>query len=103
MIRYSTPTIEIETDIDMDQVDGFWVTFKQNENILRKRKSECAVNGKNISITLTQEETAMFKAYEYVQIQIRWIRGGKASGSNIEYILFSEVLENEVIDIENSN
>lgn len=99
MIRYSTPTIEIETDIDnLQDFSEIWVSFKQNDVILRKTKEQIKIDGKNISVDLSQEETGAFKEKEPVEVQIRFLTSdGKAGGSNIEIIKFSKVLENEVI------
>ena len=103
MIRSSTPTIEIQTDIDLQSLSGFWVSFKQGNEILRKTKSEVEIIENTLKVRLTQEETAKFKAEQLVEIQLRWLsENGSAGGSNIERVQFGRVLEDEVITNENS-
>lgn len=101
MLRYSTPTIEIETDIELKDANNLWLSFRQGEKILRKTKKDLDIEGTSIKVTLTQEETAMFDADKSVRIQLRWLIADKASGSNIIGVTFKEVLEDEVITNEN--
>lgn len=97
MIRYSTPTITIETDIELQDLTEIWVSFKQDNTILRKTKEQITIDNNIIKIFLTQEETAKFKAYENVMVQVRWLKDDIAGGSNIVSVLFNEVLEDEAI------
>lgn len=104
MLRFSTPTIEIETDTALSELSELWVSFKQGNAILRKTKNEIEIDGTNLKIRLTQEETAMFEADKRVEIQLRWLSAnGSASGSNIEAVVFGRVLENEEITNENTD
>ena len=101
MLRYSTPTIYIETDMDLTDSTALWISFKQGDVVLRKTKEELEIKPDVIEVTLNQEETSMFEAYENVKIQLRWLIGSKAGGSNIISVKFYDVLENEVITGEN--
>lgn len=104
MIRYSTPEIVISADVDLSNIAGFWISFKQDDITLRKTKSEVSINQNVVSVTLTQEETAMFIPKKMVQVQLRWIDENEvATGSNIVSIYFDDVLEEEVITLANSN
>lgn len=104
MLRYSTPTIEIESDISFAEFTEIWVSFKQNNVILRKTKSEIEINETIIKVRLSQEETAMFKSDEIVEVQIRWLSdNGSASGTNVVPIVFGRVLEDEVIKVDSAN
>ena len=104
MLRYSTPTIEIEADINLEDFAGLWVSLKQGTIVLRKTKKDLTISGNTLSFELTQEETARFIFTAPVEVQVRWISmDSKTSGSNIVSVHFERVLENEVITIENSN
>lgn len=102
MIRYSTPTIEIESDVDFNAFANIWFSFKQGDTILRKTKSEATIEGMLAKIELSQEETGMFSAEKPVECQVRWITSdNKAGGSNIVLINFKRVLEEGEITVEN--
>lgn len=104
MLRYSTPMIEIESDLNLEDFAGLWVSLKQGKTVLRKTKNDLTINGNTLSFALTQEETAGFISTVPVEVQVRWISmDSKTSGSNIVSVYFERVLENEVITIENSN
>lgn len=102
MIRYSTPTIEIESDVDFNSFANIWFSFKQGDTILRKTKSDVTIDDKIAKIELTQAETGMFSAEKPVECQVRWITSdNKAGGSNIVLINFKRVLEEGEITVEN--
>lgn len=104
MLRYSTPIIEIETDINLADLTALWVSFRQDSVILRKTKEQVKIEGTILKVRLSQEDTAMFKADNIVEVQIRWLtENGSASGSNIASVVFGRVLEEEVISVEGSN
>ena len=104
MIRYSTPKILIETDIDLSLVSGLWVSFQQGNITIRKTKSEVVVNANTVIVSLSQEETGGFDPYQNVYVQVRYLTSdGIAGGSEVASIIFDDSLENEVITDENSN
>lgn len=105
MIRYSTPKIIISTDLDLSVFAEIWVTFKQDEIIIKKTKTDILIKNNNeVEIQLSQEETSQFKAYKPVFVQIRYITPDDlAGGSEIKSILFDESLQDEIISYENTN
>ena len=104
MLRYSTPTITLETTLKLDNFVGFWLSLEQDDIILRKTKKDLVISGNEVSFSLSQEETAMFTDRKPVKIQLRWISlDNKSGGTELTTIRFGEVIEDEVMTIENSN
>lgn len=73
MIRGTTPTIEITTDISLVEATEIYVTFMQGNNVIeRKKDSFEAITAESIKLKLTQEETlALQNASKAAQWQIR--------------------------------
>lgn len=104
MLRYSTPTITLETTLNLDNFVGFWLSLEQDDIILRKTKKDLVISGNEVLFSLSQEETAMFTDEKPVKIQLRWISlDSKSGGTELTTIRFGEVIEDEVMTIENSN
>ena len=62
MRQGTTPTIQITiNDIDLNEMQNIYVVFEQNGNILKKESSDLDIEGNNISVSLSQEETLNFK------------------------------------------
>ncbi len=96
MNRYSTITLEIEFEIDLNSVDDIWLTFQQGINTITKKKSleEITVAGNICTVTLSQKETASFEAYTPIALQARWLTyQGETDSSSIEYIHLGDVLK----------
>lgn len=96
MNRFSTITIEIESEFDLGQMADVWMTFEQGKTKLTKKKSkrEINVSGNNVTVKLEQGETAQFKAYTPISVQARWVTDtGVADSSTIEYFSLGDVLE----------
>lgn len=72
MFRWTTPVVEISTDISLVDADVIWLTFAQNDTVLvNKEKPDMTVTAEGISVTLTQQETALFDPYVNLDMQIR--------------------------------
>lgn len=65
MIRGTTPTFTFTADISFSNFDKIEVTFGQRKRpILTKTKDDCTINGTELSVTLTEEESFMFDCTE---------------------------------------
>ena len=73
MIRGTTPTIEITTDISLVEATEIYVTFMQGNNVIERTKDSFeAITAESIILKLTQEETlALQNASKAAQWQIR--------------------------------
>lgn len=100
MYRGTTPTLRFTLPFDTSTLDAVWVTIAQGgEVIINKEKSDCDLEGTDISVTLTQEETLALTAGNKTEIQLRVLTtDGLALASeifreNTDYILKDGVIE----------
>lgn len=95
MRRGTTPTITIQTDIDLTEY-SVWVTFEQG-TVQKDFIPTKSADGKELEVTLTQEDTLAFSKGD-VKIQIRAVdEGGTAIASNIMTAKVNELLKEGVI------
>lgn len=99
MKRGSTPTHNFTLPFSAEEADEIEITYQQNnETILTKYKDDCVVEGRNVSVTLTQEETFEFTSEENVEIQVRVLtKGGDVLPSNIIRVSCERCLSEEVL------
>lgn len=104
MIRVTTPTILIKVN-GLDSLEDMiaYVSFrtkKTNYTITKSTADEdgsVEVDGTNIMVTLTQEETRHFAADSTLYVQINLYQDGKRIASNIKELKVSDNIMNEVI------
>lgn len=100
MIRGTTPTITIEVDQDCTAFELLEVTFSQaDEVILTKKINDCAIDGNNITVNLTEEETLLFDCHKNpVKIQIRAGIGKSRLASNIMHTTAEMILKDGCLE-----
>ena len=82
MIRNTTPTIEVETNIDLSIFRLLKFYIKQN-NYLIERTYE-GIEGSVLKVELTEAETKGFRAYAKAHVQLRGVTtNGKVMASEI--------------------
>ena len=98
MRRGSTPVNTFDVDIDLTEATVF-VTYEQNGVVvLEKTGEELAISEKKIVLTMTQEETLLFRPGK-VLIQIRYVLpNGAADASNIISTTFERIIKDGVIE-----
>lgn len=110
MVRGTTPTHIFYTEINLEDIDKVFVTYKQGKNIVVEKTIEDVeinVEEKYISVYLTQEETLRFKdknwTYLYpnqntkdekvkVQVRLKYTNGDTAA-SNIILLDVDDILK----------
>lgn len=99
MIRGTTPTHTFKLPFDTSNVQNAAVIYAQNDAVLfEKQAKDCAMQGDEISVTLTQEETLKFDCHYNAQIQIRVLTtGGQALASGVYVVDVAKCLSNEVL------
>lgn len=100
MIRYTTPTIILTVDKVLPGEAEIYVTFQQGDVKLTKMDADVALNTKTttIDVTLTQAESAKFRAGEPVTVQVNWIdEDGTRDATRPATIAMFENLLNKVI------
>lgn len=104
MRRYCTNIIDMEVDGREDLAAcKLYATVKQKVRkdmvSVTKSESDVQVQGQTVTVILTQEESARFKAGEQAEIQLRGITAsGEAWGTNICGMDVKEALYEEVIE-----
>lgn len=99
MIRGTTPTHTFKLPFDADIIKSVMIIYAQrNKEILRKETADCTMEGKTISVTLTQEDTFKFNHVDHMQIQLRLLTmSGDALASDIKVVNVKECLNSEVL------
>lgn len=99
MRKGSTPTHTFTMPPETaGKISAVEITYTQNKQvILQKREQDCTIEGDVVSVTLSQEETFLFKDDVNVHIQIRIKVGGKVIPSDVIRVSCDECLSSEVI------
>lgn len=99
MIRGTTPTHTFELPFDVDQIKDIRITYAQQDKIaLEKNKADCIMNGKTVSVTLSQEDTYSFVAVGQVEVQVKILTvDGKVLANPIMWIPVQRILNTEVL------
>lgn len=107
MYRGTTPTIkcQINSDIDLTDIEQVWVTFKNKsyEKTYDIEEVEIDTDENTISLVMTQEDTLAFhtcgELKGKVAVQIRLLTtGGLAMASNVAEITLEGTLKEGVIE-----
>ena len=99
MIKGTTPTHTFTLPFNTETISKLRIIYSQNDNvILVKQMNDCVMNDKQVSVTLTQEDTFLFEHVYPVEIQIRVLTlGGNALASVPEKVGVSKCLDSEVL------
>lgn len=100
MVIGTTPTHTFTLPFDAGIIKSLKITYAQGANvILTKKLEDCTVEGNDISVKLTQEDTLLFNYYDQdVEIQVRILtNSGDAMASNIHKLSLSKCLDDEVL------
>lgn len=101
MIRGTTPTFKLrlkDTSIDLTKADNIYVSFSQKSVRLMKSGEDLEVNGNEVDVYLTQEESLKFVDGE-VEMQINWTYDdGSRACTNIVTINVSKNLIGRVLE-----
>lgn len=100
MIRGTTPTHIFTIPLDTSLLKEVVITYAQRDKpVVEKRMADCELNGKEIKVTLSQEDTLKFEERANgVRLQIRALtRDGVALASPIKPVSLREILNEEVL------
>ena len=95
----TTPTHSFKLPVSKEAVDEVRVTYAQGAKVvLVKNTGNCSVTDDVVSVTLTQEETFLFKANVEVSIQVRVLTtDGHAFSSDTVSVGVYKCLDGEVL------
>lgn len=99
MRKGTTPKLFFDLPFDTSAISRVRVVFAfNNEPILVKEEKACSFSGNRITISLTQEETFLFKCDTNYQVQVRVrLKGGDVISSDIMILPVERCLDKEVI------
>jgi hypothetical protein len=100
MIRGTTPTHIFTLPFDVSLIADLRIIYAQDAaEILAKTKDDCGLDGNEVSVTLTQEDTFKFDCKrQVVQIQVRVLTsGGDALASEVIIVPVEQCLNSEVL------
>ena len=90
--RGTTPEITYKSEYLPDYFDTLWLTLKQGTTELTKEKSDVVIEGNDVKVKLTQDETLSFKVGS-VSLQLRGRIGEEAVADKITSITVADVLK----------
>ena len=95
MRRGTTPTFTFTADMDCGQLDKLDISFAQrDEVVLSKGLADCMINGNEITVSLTEEDTLLFDSRKNpVRIQLRAGIGDTRIASNMMHTTAEAVLK----------
>lgn len=101
MYRGTTPTIQFKLPFAASVCDEIWITISQFGNeVINKTKADCSIDGNEVSVTLTQDETLKLKASNngqtLVQMRVR-TNNKKALASKAFAVSTEDILKDVVI------
>ena len=98
-MRGTTPTITINTAIDLTGADVVYVTFRQKDcNVIEKEKESLEITENLVEFKLEQSETIKLDKGHWVDFQIRArFPDGTAVKSNIMKANVTDILKEGVI------
>lgn len=96
--RYTTPTHFFTLPFCTDGITELAIIYYQNDNVvLIKNLADCIRNDTLISVSLTEEETALFKPQGDVKIQLRVGIGEKRMNSKVLRVTVYDVLKDGLL------
>jgi hypothetical protein len=99
MRRGTTPTHTMTLPFNTDTIDKIRILYSQkDELILTKNTEDCTISGNIVTVSLTQEDTLLFKNDIIIEIQVRILfKDGTAAASDIFKTKADKLLEDEVL------
>lgn len=94
MTRGDTPTITISVDTaaTLSNADDILLMIRQGDTLITRHKTDMTIDGDNLTITLTHDETLMLSDGT-VRVQIQTDYGGTITASDIATATVGELLD----------
>jgi hypothetical protein len=99
MKRGTTPTLRFSLPFVPDtDINALYITFQQRgETIIEKSLEEVTVDGENVLVRLTQEDTLNLDPKADVNVQLRFRIGDNAYASDVMPIHIGRILKDGII------
>lgn len=93
VVRGTTPTFTLTLPFNAEAITILSVAFAQNEKVLiNKTLNDVLIAGKQITITLTENETLLFEDKSEIELQLRCGIGDKRYASCIMHCSVEGIL-----------
>lgn len=101
-IRGTTPTITFNLPFDVSEIRNCEVYFAQNDELLvTKEIEDCVLDGRTLSVTLSQEDTLAFDDDAKLEMQIRFVfTNGTVDATQIVKGKIGRILKDGEIDVD---
>lgn len=90
------PLLITVTGADVSLFSDIWVTLKQGTVVLTKKKNELSIEGNNISVPFTQEETLKFSSGKLL-CQIKYNYNG-VDGTDVLKVDVKDMLDEDIME-----
>lgn len=99
MIKGTTPKHTFTIPLETSELASIRIIYAQDDTqLFVKEMSDCVLEGKTISVTLTQEETLKFDDTKLAQIQLRVkTKSGEVLSSDVLVVYVGKCLDTEVM------
>lgn len=103
MFRGTTPTLNFTLPFETDTISKLCLAFAQNGKVVfEKSKEDFTLDGKNLTVKLTERETLQFDAKEpWVEMQFKFVVGEDVLASKIYKLELWRVLSEGILSDEN--
>lgn len=99
MIKGTTPKHTFTIPLETSELASIRIIYAQDDTqLFVKEMSDCVLEGKTISVTLTQAETLKFDDTKLAQIQLRVkTKSGEVLSSDVLVVYVGKCLDTEVM------
>lgn len=101
MYQTTTPTFRLSIPYEADEINDFILSFvQQGKTVFTFTRENCVVTDKEVMITLTQEQSAVFVHRYPIHIQLRiMLNSGVVVSSAVEHVYVHRSLDDTVLTI----
>lgn len=97
--RFTTPTHTFALPFETSGITALTVVYKQGDRVvLVKHKDDVTLSDKNVVVSLSEKDTALFDPTPKVKIQLRVGMGSARINSDIVEVSVSDVLKEGMLD-----
>lgn len=99
MRKGTTPTLTFTIPLDPSQIDKVRIVFAENNTpVICKTEEDCSIDGNDLILRFTQEETFLFQCDHNYQVQMRIkLINGEVLATEIMRLPVERCLDEEVM------
>lgn len=99
VMRGTTPKHIFTIPFDTSLIADLRISYGQdNKELLAKCKADCTIDGQEVTVNLSQEDTFKFDCTKQIQVQVRVLtKGAEVLNSDLIILTVGRCLNNEVL------